>query len=60
MRKYPETYYYYAEALWQNAKDPLYWEKNPEAIKEAVKAMEKGLRKDEDKRVLASFFESGQ
>ena len=55
MRKYPETYYYYAEALWQNAKDPLYWEKNPEAIKEAVKAMEKGLRKDEDKRVLASF-----
>ncbi|MEY2923878.1 MAG: hypothetical protein RLZZ337_418 [Bacteroidota bacterium] len=55
MKKYPETYYYYAQALYENSKDPFYWEKNPEAIKEAVKAIEKGLRKDEDRARIAMF-----
>lgn len=57
MRKFPETYYYYAQALLENSKDPFYWEKNPEAIKEAVKALEKGLRKDEGRSRLNDFSE---
>ncbi len=55
MKKYPETYYYYAQALYFNAKNPLYFEKHPEAIKLAVKSLKKGRKKDENDGVFESF-----
>jgi hypothetical protein len=55
LRKYPETYFYHALALYELSKDELWYEKNPDAIKEAVKSAAKGMKKDEDENVTEAF-----
>lgn len=55
LRKFPETYFYHALALYELSKDELWYEKNPEAIKEAVKSVAKGIKKDEDENVTEAF-----
>lgn len=55
MKKYPETYYYRAQALYELSKDELWYEKNPDAIKMAVKMVKKGMQKDDDD--LTAFYD---
>ena len=55
MRKIPEIYYYYAQAMYELSLDEIYFEKNPDAVKEALKAVKKGKRKDEGGNVLEAF-----
>lgn len=55
MRKIPEIYYYYAQAMYELSLDEIYFEKNPDAIKEALKAVKKGKRKDEGGNILEAF-----
>ena len=55
MRKIPEVYYYYAQALYELSLDEIYFDKNPDLVKEALKAVKKGKRKDDGGNILESF-----
>ncbi|MBT8326193.1 MAG: CAP domain-containing protein [Bacteroidia bacterium] len=55
MRKIPEIYYYYAQAMYELSLDEIYFDKNPDAVKEALKAVKKGKRKDEGHNILEAF-----
>jgi uncharacterized protein YkwD len=55
MKKLPETYFYHALALYELSKDPVYFAKNPDAVKDAVKAVKKGKKKDKDSTVIFDF-----
>lgn len=54
--KKPEVYYYLAQAYVELSKDPIYFEKNDDAVKLATKTMLKGMRKDEGYTELNSNF----
>jgi len=54
--KMPEVYYYLAQAYVELSKDPIYFEKNEDAVKLATKYMLKGMRKDEGYKELNSNF----
>lgn len=57
LKKKPQTYFYLAQAYAEQAKDEFYLEKNPDAIKLAVKYMLKGLKRDEGARILEEDFD---
>ena len=44
----------HAMALYELSKDPYFFDDNPDAIKDAIKMIGKGLKKDEDSTV--QFF----
>jgi hypothetical protein len=54
--KKSEVYYYLSQAYVELSKDPLYFEKNDDAVKLATKSMLKGMRKDEGYSELNSNF----
>ncbi|MFT5055418.1 MAG: hypothetical protein ACI80H_000115 [Pseudoalteromonas distincta] len=54
--KKPEVYYYLSQAYVELSKDPIYFEKNDDAVKLATKSMLKGMRKDEGYSELNSDF----
>ena len=54
--KKPEVYYYLSQAYVELSKDPVYFEKNDDAVKLATKSMLKGMRKDEGYSELNSNF----
>lgn len=56
LKKKPETYFYLSQAYIEQAKDETYLEKNPDAIKLAVKYMLKGLKREDGKRMLREDF----
>lgn len=56
LKKLPEVYYYLSQAYFEQAKDEIYFEKNPDALKLAVKYMLKGMKKDEEQSTLDSDF----
>ena len=49
LKKDPRLYYYTAQAYVELSKDEFYLTKNPDAVKNATRAMLKGLKKDEKK-----------
>ena len=57
LKKMPEVYYYLSESYVNLAQDERYLQKNPDAIKMAVGFMLKGIKKDNNKKVLNSKFE---
>lgn len=57
LKKDPQLYYYTAQAYVELAKDEFYLAKNPDAIKNATRAMLKGLKKDENRSVLEDFID---
>jgi tetratricopeptide (TPR) repeat protein len=57
LKKKPQTYFYLAQAYAEQAKDEFYLEKNPDAIKLAVKYLLKGLKRDEGARILEEDFD---
>ncbi len=57
LKKMPELYYYFAMAQLELAKDPLAFEKDPDLVKDAVKAVKKARKKDKDSTVGPEFEE---
>ena len=57
LKKDPRLYYYTAQAYVELSKDEFYLTKNPDAVKNATRAMLKGLKKDEKKVVIQDFLE---
>jgi len=56
LKKLPETYYYLSQAYVHLAQDERYIQKNPDAIKQAVTYMLKGIKNDENNQVLIDDF----
>ncbi len=57
LKKKPETYFYLSQAYIEQAKDEFYLEKNPDAIKLAVKYMLKGKKRDGGREMLVEDFD---
>jgi uncharacterized protein YkwD len=51
-KREPGTYVLHSKILLELSKDPYYREKEPDVLKDAVKAMERAIRKDDNNRVL--------
>lgn len=51
-KREPGTYVLHSKILLELSKDPYFREKEPDALKDAVKAMERAIRKDDNNRVL--------
>lgn len=56
-RKDPYVYYYHALGLYEMFKDPYFAEDNPDAIKEAVKSVQKAQKYDSDSSVTRQFLD---
>jgi hypothetical protein len=57
LKKKPETYLYLSQAYIEQAKNEMYLEKNPDAIKLAVKYMFKGMKREGGIQLLAEDFD---
>ncbi|MDA8886300.1 CAP domain-containing protein [Bacteroidia bacterium] len=57
LKKRPEVYYYLSQAYVELSKDDLYFDKNPDAVKLAVKYMLKGKKKDKELKDWNDFEE---
>ncbi len=57
MKKNPKVHYYHALGLYEMSKDPFYFKDNPDAIKYAVKSVNKGLKYDPDSSAFYTFAE---
>lgn len=57
IRKNPLLYYINAEALYEMSKDEFWFEDNPDAIKDAVKSVQKGMKKDPDSAVYNMYYD---
>jgi len=56
LKKDPRLYYYTAQAYVELSKDEYYLAKNPDAVKNATRAMLKGLKKDDNKSAIEEFL----
>jgi uncharacterized protein YkwD len=56
LKKDPRLYYYTAQAYVELSKDEFYLSKNPDAVKNATRAMLKGLKKDDNKSAVEEFL----
>jgi len=56
LKKKPETYFYLSQAYIEQAKNELYLQKNPDAIKLAVKYMLKGKKREGGTEMLTEDF----
>lgn len=56
LKKDPRLYYYTAQAYVELSKDQFYLSKNPDAVKNATRAMLKGLKKDDNKSAVEEFL----
>lgn len=57
IRKNPLLYFINAEALYEMSKDEYWYEDNPDAIKDAVKSVQKGIKKDPDSAVYNMYYD---
>jgi uncharacterized protein YkwD len=56
LKKDPRLYYYTAQAYVELSKDEFYLSKNPDAVKNATRAMLKGLKKDDNNSAVEEFL----
>lgn len=57
IRKNPLLYFINAEALYEMSQDEFWFEDNPDAIKDAVKSVKKGMKKDPDSAVYNMYYD---